>query len=102
MPTENRVRRDDRGDVTQAATAQPMPVDGQPSALVVAQAERAAYVPAQDAVFLDQVHHGVQLPPVEPAGQRREQHPERQRVEHGGRVYTTNRIAAPRNPSAEQ
>ena len=35
MPAENRVRRDDRGDVTKAATAEPVPVSGQPTPLLI-------------------------------------------------------------------
>ena len=92
MPAENRIGRDDRGDVTQAATAQPMPVDGQPPALVIGQAKPTAHVPAQDAVLFNQVGHGLLLPLVEPADERGQKRAEGSRVEHGGRVYTTNRI----------
>ena len=47
-----------------------MPVDGQPTAFLIGQAYPAAQVRAEDAVFFDQVGHGVLLPPVEPADQR--------------------------------
>ena len=55
-------------------------------------------MPAEDAVFFDQVGHGVLLPPVEPADQRGEQQAERHRVEHGARVYTTDPISGPQRP----
>jgi hypothetical protein len=59
-------------------------------------------VPTQDAVLFDQVGHGVLLSLVEPAGQRGEKHPEEERVEHGGRVYTIDRISSSHRRSAEQ
>ncbi len=98
MPPKNRVGRDDRGDVTQAATAQPVSMHRQPTAFLIGQADPAAHVPAQDAVFFDQVGHGVLLPLVEPADQRGQQQAERQRVEHGARVYTTDPISGPEDP----
>ena len=70
MPAENRVGRDDRGDVTKAATAQPVATNGQPTAFLVGQADPAGHVPTEDAVFFDQVGHGLLLPLVEPADQR--------------------------------
>jgi hypothetical protein len=35
---------------------------------------------------------------VEPADQRGQDQPERQRVEHGARVYTTDPISGPQDP----
>ena len=93
MPPQNRVGRDDRGDLTKAATAQPVSVHGQPPAFLIGQADPAAHVSAQDAVLFDQVGHSVLLPLVEPADQRRQEHAEGQRVEHGARVYTTRPIS---------
>jgi hypothetical protein len=101
MPPKNRVGRDDRGDVMQAATAEPMAMHRQPTAFRISQADPAAHVPAQDAVFFNQVGHGVLLPPVEPADQGAEQQAERHRVEHGARAYTTDPISGPKEPSAE-
>jgi hypothetical protein len=92
MPAENRVGRDDRGDVTKAATAQPVATNGQPTAFLVGQADPAGHVPTEDGVFFDQVGHGVLLPPVKPADQRGEQQAERHLVEHGATVYTTDPI----------
>ena len=42
MPSENGVGRDDRGDLTQPATAQPVPAHGQPTSLVIAQPQALA------------------------------------------------------------
>src|ERR1035437_3677153 len=89
MPPQNRVGRDDRRDLTEAATAQPVSVPRQPTAFLIGQAAPAAHVPAEDAVFFDEVGHRPLLPLVEPADQRSQEHSEEQRVEHGERVYTT-------------
>ena len=77
MPPENRVGRDDRRDLTEATTAQPVSMPRQPPAFLIGQADPAAHVPTQDAVLFDQVGHGVLLPLVEPADQRRQEHSER-------------------------
>jgi hypothetical protein len=61
-------------------------VHRQLTALIIGQADPAAHVSAEDAILFDQVGHGVQLPLVEPADQRRQDHAEGERVEHGGRV----------------
>ncbi len=61
-------------------------------------------MPTQDAVLFNQVGHGVLLPLVEPADQRRQEHSEGHRVEHGGRVYTHRpdlRARKDRRPSNE-
>jgi hypothetical protein len=42
------------------------------------------------------------LPLVEPADQRCQEPAEGRRVEHGGKVYTTDRSQGPKRPSAEQ
>jgi hypothetical protein len=42
MPPENRVWRDDRGDLTQPATAQSVPVHGEPPPVVIAQPQALA------------------------------------------------------------
>ena len=42
MPPENRVGRDDRGDLTESATAQPVSVYGQSTTFLIGQADPAA------------------------------------------------------------
>ena len=55
MPPEHRVGRDDRGDLTRAPTAQPVPVHGQPPPFVIGQADPATQLRAEDAIFFDQI-----------------------------------------------
>jgi hypothetical protein len=50
MPAENCVGRDDRSDVTQAPTAQPMSEYCQPTPFRIGQADPAAQVSTEDAV----------------------------------------------------
>jgi hypothetical protein len=102
MPPKNRVGSRNGGDIPKAATTEPVSVLAQPTAFLVGQAEPAAHVPTEDAVFFDQVGHGVLRPSVEPAGQRREQQAQRHRVGHGASVYITARVLGLRRPSAEQ
>jgi hypothetical protein len=99
---ENRVGRDDRCDLTEAVTPQPVPMRGQPTAFRIGQTDPPARVFAKDAVFFNQVGQGVLLALVEPADQRGQEHTEGQRVEHGGRIYITDRVSRLRRPSAEQ
>ena len=58
MPAENRVGRDDRGDVTKAPTPQAVAVPGQSPAFLVAQAKPAVDVRPQDAVLFNVEHGG--------------------------------------------
>ena len=95
MPSQNRVGRDDRRDLTEAATAQSVSVPRQPTAFLIGQTKPAAHVPAEDPVFCDEVSHRCLLPLVEPADQPSEEDSEGPHVEHGGRVYTTDPIAPP-------
>jgi hypothetical protein len=50
MPRENRLGRDDRRDLTEAATPQPVPMRGQPTAFRMGQTDPPAHVLAKDAV----------------------------------------------------
>jgi hypothetical protein len=67
MPPKNRVGRDDRGHLTKAVTAQPVPVPRQRPAFCLGQADPAAYVSTQDAVLFDQVSSSADLAEVSQA-----------------------------------
>ena len=103
MPAQNRVGRDDRGDLTQGG-------DGPADVRATANRRRSSsvrrirrsHLSAEDAVLFDQVGHGLPLALVEPADQRGQEPAEGRRVEHGGEVYTTARSQRPRGPSADQ
>ena len=101
MPPQNRVGRDNRRDLTEATTAQPVSVPRQPSAFLIGEAEPATHVSAENAVFFDEVGHGLPLPLVEPADQRCQEPAEGRRVEHGGKSIPRPDLG-PRRPSAEQ
>jgi hypothetical protein len=96
MPPKNGVGRDDRGDLTEATTTQPVTVPRQPPAFFIGQPDPAAQLAAEDAILFDYVGDGILLTLVEPADQRREEHSEGERVEHGGRVYDLPPSAATR------
>ena len=44
----------------------------------------------EDTILFDDIGDGILLTLVEPAGHRREEHSEGARIDHGGRVYTTD------------
>jgi len=77
-------------------------VHREPTAFLIGEADPPSHVRTEDAVFFDQVRQGLLLQLVEPPAQRGQQYSERQGVEHGGRVDTTDRISGLRTPSAEQ
>jgi hypothetical protein len=73
MPPQNRIGRDDRGDLPQPATPQPMAAHAQPTPVVIAQSQAPSpQLLSQDAVLFDQVCQGLLLPPIQPAHERSE------------------------------
>jgi hypothetical protein len=83
VPSEQRVRRDDRRDVTQGLAAQPVGSRGKPPPVVIGESEAPpTQLPPQDPILLDQVRQHFALPPVQPAGHREQQHLEGRGVDH--------------------
>jgi hypothetical protein len=68
-----------------ATTAQPVSVPRQPSAFLIADGDQSTCVTAEDAVFFDEVGHGLPVPLVEPADERCQEPSKERRVEHGGK-----------------
>jgi hypothetical protein len=92
MPSEDRVRSDDRRDLALHASAQSVPTNGEPTPLVIAEPKTPALeLLPQDAILHNQVRHGLLLASIQPADQRREQHAEKKCVDHGGTVHRANR-----------
>ena len=72
MPSENRVRRDDRRDVREDPTAEALTDDGETPTFVVIQPQPpAVQLRLQNAVLFAQEFDDVALLPFEPAEQRR-------------------------------
>lgn len=75
MPAEQRVWRDDRRNLTQRPTTHPKRKYGEPPPVVIVQTQTPpTQLPAQEAVFFDQVGQRLPLPALEPAGQNQPQH----------------------------
>ncbi len=101
MPPENRVGRDDRGDLTESATAQPVSVHRQPTAFLIGQTDPAAQVRAEDAVFFDQIGNRL-LPLVgPPAGHRHHEESNRSDIHDRGSLHYRLH-GAPESTSAEK
>ena len=55
IPPQNRVWRDDRGDLTQPATAQPVPAHGEPTPLGIRQPQTPpTQLTPKDSILFDQ------------------------------------------------
>jgi hypothetical protein len=56
MPPQNRVGRDDRGDLAQYAASQPMPQDGKPPSVVISELEPLpTQLASKDTILFNQV-----------------------------------------------
>ena len=70
MPSQNRVRRDDRGDLAQRLAPESLSTHGQPTSLIIGEPEpAAAQLAPQDSILFHQIRHDVLLVPIEPAGE---------------------------------
>lgn len=75
MPAEQRVRRDDRGDLAQHLTAHPDGALGESPALVIGETQAPpTQLPAQEEIFFDQVGDHLSFAALELAGQDQQQH----------------------------
>ena len=78
------VGRDDRGDVAQDATAQPVGQRGQPSSVGVGQPKApSSQLPVQQAILFNEVGDRISLTTVQPAGDDHQQQPKCRDVDHG-------------------
>ena len=83
MPPEQRVRRRDRGDLTQGRTAHAIRADGETTTLVVRKVQPSpTKLLSEYPVFFDEVREGVPLLMVQPASQRHQHHLQRREVDH--------------------
>jgi hypothetical protein len=100
MPPENRVGRDDRGDLMKSATAQPVSVHCQPTPFLIGQTDPAAQVRAKNAVFFDQIGNRL-LPPVgPPTGHSHHEESNRSDIHNRGSLHYRLH-GAPESTSAE-
>ncbi len=101
MPSQNRVRPHDRGDLTQDPPSQPMAQGGQPARVGFGELEPLpTQLPSKDAMLFHQIRKGLSFLASQPAGQDGEHHLDSRRVNHGGSLYHGARSAA-RVPSTE-
>ena len=102
MPAEQRVGRDDRGDLAQRLTAQPVRPRGEPPPVVIGEAQAPpTQLPAQEAVFFDQIGDRLPLAALEPAGQDQQQHLEGRGGDHERELISQPAVFARHNSSIE-
>jgi Integrase core domain len=88
MPSQNRVRRDDRSDLAQDAPSEPVARDGEPPPIVIRQLEPLpTQLTSKDPILFYEIRQGASLLAIQPTSQDREHHLESRRVDHGGSLY---------------
>lgn len=85
MPPQNRVRRDDPGDLVQCSASEPVPACGEPTPFVISQPEPPpTQLSPEDSILFDEVGQGLLLLTAQPAGQSTENNPREGDIDHGG------------------
>ena len=85
MPPQDRVGRDDRGDLTQPSPSQPVPTHGEAPPFVIGQSKTSpTQLTPKDSILFDQIGQGLLLLTIEPADQRGESKPKERNVDHAG------------------
>ncbi|MCA1562820.1 MAG: hypothetical protein LC804_21975 [Acidobacteria bacterium] len=88
MPPENRVRRHDRGHLSQPRAPKPLSADRQPASLFIRQSEPpAAQLSQERSILFDQVRDNLLLLVIQPAGQGHEEKPNGCHVNHGASLH---------------
>ena len=88
MPPQDCVGRDDRGDLTQPSTSQPVPAHGEPTPFVIGQPKASpTQLTPQDSILFNQTGQGVLLLTIQQANQSGEKKPEGEDVDHGGSLH---------------
>jgi hypothetical protein len=97
---EQRVGRDDRGDLAQHSTAHPEGPHREAPPVVIRQAQAPPpELPAQEAVLFDQVGDRLPFSAFEPAGEDQQQHLEGRGIEHERGLYHSRECFAVANRS---
>lgn len=95
MPPEERIRGNDRRNLTQRLTSQPECPRGESPSVIIREAEPApapTQLRTQDAILSEQIGQRVPLLAIQPAGQDGEPHPESRYIDHGASLYHSGRI----------
>jgi hypothetical protein len=90
VPTEQRVRRDDRRDLAQHLPPEPVRPRGKLPPVVIGEPRSpSTQLPAQHSILFDQVRQDLPLLAVQPAGDSQKQHAVSRDVDHGAGAYIT-------------
>jgi hypothetical protein len=101
MPSQNRVRGDDRGDLAQDAPSEPVAQDRQPPPIVIHQLEPLpTQLASKDPILFNQIRQGASLLAIQPTSQHREHDLKSRCADHGGSLYHGVTMAL-LTPSAE-
>jgi hypothetical protein len=96
VPSQQRVRRDDRRDLTQGLPTQPVGPYGESPAVVIGEPQApAADLLPEDAILFDQIGERLPLPAIEPTGDGEEQQPKDRHVDHERELISQTRQESP-------
>ena len=102
MPPENRIGRDDRGDLTELTTAHSVSVYGQSTAFLIGQADPVTEVRPENPVLFDQIGHRLPSPVGPPAGHGHHDQSKRGDIHNRGSLHDRRHITPHVRPSAER
>src|SRR5262245_59431507 len=100
MPSEKRVRRDDRREVTEGLPTEPVGPSGESSPVGIGQAQASpTELPPQKAILCDQISQRLSLLAIEPASDGEKQQPNDRHVDHERQLIS--RSKQHRSPTAD-
>jgi len=95
MPAKYRIGCDDRRDLAQSATTEPVSVHGQPTAFVIRETHPTAKMGAEDAILFNQIRNA-RLPLVRPpAGHGHHEESNRGEI-HDAESTSATQVSCPR------
>ena len=98
VPSQQRVRRDDRRDLTQGVPPQPASAYCESPPIVIGEPQAPPTdLPPEEAILFDQIGERLPLPAIEPTDDGEEQQPKNRHVDHERELISRTRQRCP-NP----
>jgi hypothetical protein len=83
VPSQQRVRRDDRREVTQGSPPEPVRAHCEPPPVIVSKPQApSTELPPEEAILFDQIGERLPFPAIQRTGDTQEQEPKRGHVDH--------------------
>ena len=83
VPSQQRLRRDDRRQITQGGPPEPVGAHREPAAVIVSKPQApSTELPPEEAILFDQIGERLSFPAIQPTGDAEEQDPKHRHVDH--------------------